>query len=159
MKKILEDKDFDGITLQVSQAINNNTPQDKHKFKLIAYKHFSSKKKQEQSTDSNFFVNNDGTETYKEVELGDDGLTSHFGNLKLMRAELNEDIDPKEYPYLMLWPEEGTGDYENYIIYQVFYTDSLKASPPHKQALSRGISSATGTKSVGLKPLNPSPPA
>ncbi len=156
LKKILEDKDFDGITLQVSQAINNNTPQDKHKFKLIAYKHFSSKKKQEQITDANFFVNNDGTETYKEVELGDDGVTSHFGNLKLRRSDLKEEADTSVYPYLVLWPEEGTGDYENYIVYEAFYTNDLKAAPPHKQTLSRGVSTSS---TMSLKPINPSPPA
>jgi hypothetical protein len=91
--------------------------------------------------------------------VGDDGVTSNFGNLKLMRIELNEDIDTTEYPYLMLWPEEGTGDYENYIVYQVFYADSLNTSPPHKQTLSRGITATANTKSIALKPLNPSPPA
>lgn len=157
LKKLLEDKDLDGITFQFSQAIVNS-PQDRPKLKLIAYKHFPGKRS-EQITDPKFFIEKNDPDFFKEIEVGDDGVTSHFGNLKLMRAELNEDIDTSEYPYLMLWPEEGTGDYENYIIYEVFYTDSLKASPPHKQTLSRGIAPLSDTKSLALRTLNPSPPA
>ena len=157
LKKLLEDKDMDGITFQFSQDIVNS-PQDRPKLKLIAYKHFPGRKS-EQIRNSKFFIERDDASSFKEIEVGDDGVTSHFGNLKLMRGELNEDIDTTEYPYLMLWPEEGTGDYDNYIIYQVFYTDSLNTSPPHKQSLSRGLTSTTNTKSIALKPLNPSPPA
>ncbi len=158
LKKVLEDKDFDGITLQLSQAIGSASSGtgDNHKFRFIAYKHFSSKKKQEQITDPKFFADNNGTEIFKDVEIGDDGIMSHFGNLKLTRADMKEEIDTNEYPYLVLSPDHGTGEYENYIVFHPFYTDDLNASPPQTQALSRGLSTA---KSIAIKGINPSPPA
>ncbi|MEO6288481.1 MAG: hypothetical protein ABIO76_01095 [Ginsengibacter sp.] len=153
LKNLLEDQDFDGITLQVSQAIDNNTPQDKHQFKLIGYKHFASKKKQEQITDPKFFANNNGTKIYKDLEIGGDGVIGHFGNMKLTRKEMTEDIDTNEYPFLVVSPEHGTGDHKDYIVCNAYYTKDFNAPPPQTQALSRGLSS---TKSISVKP---SPPA
>ncbi|MDQ6763750.1 MAG: hypothetical protein M3015_14135 [Bacteroidota bacterium] len=151
LNKVLEDPDFDGITLQLSQAIGNNASGGDHKFKFIAYKHFSSKKKQEQITDPKFFASNN--ETYKDVEIGD-SFTTHFGNLKLTRGDMKENVDTDEYPYLILSPDHGTGDYANYIIFHVLYTDNLNAAQPQPPALSRGMSSPGGSKVI-----NPSPPA
>ncbi len=150
LNKLLEDEDFDGITLQLSQAIGGSATGDSHKFSFIAYKHFSSKKKQEQITDPKFFVNDN--EIYKDVEIGGDGFTSHFGNLKLTRADMKENVDTDEYPYLILSPDHGTGEYENYIIFNVLYAANLTAAQP--QPLSRGVASPRGGKVI-----NPSPPA
>ena len=157
LNKALEDKDFDGITLQLSQVIGSSASADDHKFRFIAYKHFSSKKKQEEITDPNFFVNDDGNEIFKDIEIGDDGFTTHFGNLKLTRADMKENADTDEFPYLVLSPDHGTGDYENYIVFHAFYTNKLSdARPqPQVQALSRGVSIATSTSKV----IKPSPPA
>lgn len=151
LNKVLEDEDFDGITLQLSQAIGGSASGDSHKFRFIAYKHFSSKKKQEQITDPKFFANDN--EIYKDVEIGGDGFTSHFGNLKLTRSDMKENVDTDEYPYLVLSPDHGTGDYENYIIFHALYTDNLDVVQP--QALSRGVTGRPG----GGKVINPSPPA
>ncbi len=153
LNKVLEDKDFDGITLQLSQAIGG----DNHQFRFIAYKHFSSKKKQEEITDPKFFASNNGDEIFKDIEIGGDGFTTHFGNLKLTRADMKENVDTAEFPYLVLSPDHGTGDYENYIVFHAFYTDKISdAGPqPQVQPLSRGFSTA-GVNSIVIKP---SPPA
>ncbi len=155
LKKLLEDQDFDGITLQLSQAIGSRSTDndDGHKFMFIAYKHFSSKKKQEQITDPKFFADNNKTEIFKDVEIGGDGVMSHFGNLKLTRGDMKEDVDTSQYPYLVLSPEHGTGEHENYIVCKAFYTDNLNDSPAPTQSLSRGM---TPVKPFGI---NPSPPA
>jgi hypothetical protein len=154
LKKLLEDKDLDGITFQFSQDIVNS-PQDRPKLKLIAYKHFPGRRS-EQITNPKFFVEKNDPDFFKEIEVGDDGVTSHFGNLQLRRSDLKEEADTSAYPYLVLWPEEGTGDYNNYIVYEAFYTNNLNDTPPHKQTLSRGVSTSS---TMSLKPINPSPPA
>ncbi len=157
LKSLLEDEDFDGITLQLSHEIgvasNGGKPQDTHTYKFIPYKHFSSKKKQEKITDSRFFANA-GSEISKNIEIGSDGLMSHFGNLKVTRAEIGEDVDATKSPFFVLSPEHGTGEHENYIVCKAFYTDNLSNLLPHTQGLSRGLTS--GTKPIGI---NPSPPA
>ncbi len=158
LKKVLEDADFDGITLQLTQAIGNlsagnNASDGKHTFGFIAYKHYSSKKKQEQITDPKFFADNNKTEIFKDVEIGGDGVMSNFGNLKLTRGDMKEDVDTIQYPYLVLSPEHGTGEHENYIVCKAFYTDKLNDSPAPAQSLSRGM---TPVKPFGI---NPSPPA
>ncbi|MEP6583151.1 MAG: hypothetical protein ABJA90_02740 [Ginsengibacter sp.] len=154
LNKLLEDKDFDGITLQISQELGNNkSSQDNLTFKLIAYKHFASKKKQEQITDASFFANFSEAHLYKDVPVGDDGLVSHFGNLKLTRAAMQEDGDSGKHPYLVISPEHGTGEFESYIVCTAFFTDDLNASPP-SMSLTRGI-----TRGGGKVIINPSPPA
>ncbi len=150
LKKLFDDKDFDGITLQFSQAFGNS-----HILQFIAYKHFSSRKKQEQITDPGFFVNDKGNDLYKEIEISEEGVTSHFGNLKLTRVDMKEDIDTDEFPYLILSPQHGTGEYENYIICNPFYSNEIKESPAPVQALSRGVPAVS---SLAIKTVNPSPP-
>ncbi len=154
LKKVLEDEDFDGITLQFSQVIGNasngnNTSDSKPTFAFLAYKHFASRKKQELITDPKFF---NGTEIFKNVEIGGDGVMSHFGNLKLTRSDLKEDIDTSKFPFLVLSPEHGTGDHANYVVCKAIYTDNLNDAQPQPQSLSRGVP----VKSIGI---NPSPPA
>ena len=152
LNKLLEDKDFDGITVQVSQELGNNKSlKDSHTFKLIAYKHFASKKKQEQIIDPAFFATRSDSQLYKNVQVGDDGVVSHFGNLKLTRAAMEEGIDNSKHAYLVISPEHGTGEFESYIVCNTFYTDDLNASPP-SMSLSRG-------STPGGKVINPSPPA
>ncbi|MEO8112303.1 MAG: hypothetical protein ABI594_19805 [Ginsengibacter sp.] len=157
LNKVLEDKDFDGITLQLSQVIGGSASADDHKFRFIAYKHFSSKKKQEEITDAKFFVNDNGNEIFKDIEIGGDGFTAHFGNLKLTRADMKENADTKEFPYLVLSPDHGTREYENYIVFHAFYTDKLSDArlQPQVQPLSRGFSIAGATSKI----IKPSPPA
>ena len=153
LQKVLEDEDFDGITLQLSHEIstasNGSGSQDTHSYRFIPYKHFSSKKKQEKITDPKFFA---GTEISKDIEIGNEGLMSHFGNLKVTRAEMNEGIDATKFPFFVLSPEQGSGKHENYIVCKAFYTDDLNNLSPHTQSLSRGVP----IKSIGI---NPSPPA
>lgn len=157
LNKVLEDKDFDGITLQLSQVIGGNASGDDHKFRFIAYKHYSSKKKQEEITDPKFFANDNGDEIFKDIEIGGDGFTTHFGNLKLTRADMKENADTEEFPYLVLSPDHGTGDYENYIVFHAFYTDKISDAQPQSQpqSLSRGFSVAGASSKV----IKPSPPA
>lgn len=154
LKRILEDTNMDGITFQFSQAMRK-VGESSHTLQLIAYKHFPGRRS-EVISDADFFVEANNPSSTLEVEIGDDGITSHFGNLKLMRSELNEDIDTLEYPYLFLWPGHGEGEYENYIVYEVFYANDLGAAPVQKKNLTRGVSSS---KTVSLSNLNPSPPA
>ena len=156
LEKLLEDEDFDGITLQLSHAIGNRSidNDDGHRFMFIPYKHFSSKKKQEQISDKKFF--SDGAEMYKEIEIGGGGIVSHFGNLKITRGDMEENIDTDEYPYFILTPEHGTGEYENYIVCNASYAANLDNLGAQPQALSRGLATA---KSTGSKVINPSPPA
>ncbi|MEO8567727.1 MAG: hypothetical protein ABI419_01280 [Ginsengibacter sp.] len=156
LQKVLEDEDFDGITLQLSHEIATASPgnssQDTHSYRFIPYKHFSSKKKQEKITDPNFFANNNGNEISKDIGIGDEGLMSHFGNLKVTRAEMKEGVDATKFPFFVLSPERGSGEHENYIVCKAFYTDDLNNLSPHTQSLSRGVP----IKSIGI---NPSPPA
>ncbi len=155
LKKVLQDPDFDGITLQLSQTIGNSSngaSDSKPTYGFIAYKHYASRKKQEQITDPNFFADNNGAEVIKDVEIGGDGLMAHFGNLKFTRADMKEDIDTAKFPFLILSPEHGTGDHANYITCKAIYTDNLKDAAPQPQSLSRGVP----IKSIGI---NPSPPA
>lgn len=155
LKKILEDEDFDGITLQLSHEIgaaSNGNAQAANTFGFIPYKHFSSKKKQEQITDPKFFAENNGMT--KDIAISDDGFMSHFGNLKVTRAEIKEDVDASKFPFFVLSPERGSGDFENYIVCKAYYTDTLNNIMPQTQSLSRGV--IGGIKSIGI---NPSPPA
>lgn len=154
LKEILKDTNMDGITFQFSQAMRK-VGESSHTLQLIAYKHFPGRRS-EVISDADFFVESKNPNSNLEVEIGDDGITSHFGNLKLMRSELNEDIDTREYPYLFLWPGHGEGDYENYIVYQVFYASDLDAAPVAEKRLTRGVSPANIRS---LSNLNPSPPA
>lgn len=157
LKKLLQDdSDFDGITLQISRGTvgaNGNGSAGQPIFRFIAYKHYASKKKQEMITDPKFFATGSDTEMVKTIEVGE-GAMSHFGNLKLTRANLDEDIDTSKFPFLVLTPELGTGDHENYIVCKASYAESLNATAAQPQSLSRGV--IGGIKSIGI---NPSPPA
>ncbi len=155
LKKILEDDDFDGITLQLSYEIgtaSNGNAQAANTFGFIPYKHFSSRKKQEQITDPKFFAENNGIT--KDIAISGDGFMSHFGNLKVTRAEIKEDVDASKFPFFVLSPERGSGDFENYIVCNAYYADNLNDQMPHTQSLSRGV--AGNIKSIAI---NPSPPA
>ncbi len=150
LKKLFDDADFDGLTLQVSQELGANSPnEDQHKFKLIAYKHFSSRKKQEKITDPAFFVSKEGVNLYTELKMGNDGVVSHFGNMKLTRADMNESIETAQFPYLIITPQHGSGDFENYIVCTAVYSNEVNAETA---GLSRGFSKKTVA-------MNPSPPA
>ncbi|MEP7253427.1 MAG: hypothetical protein ABI683_13635 [Ginsengibacter sp.] len=157
LKKVLQDdSDFDGITLQVSRVMSgatNGTGAGQPTFRFIAYTHYASRKKQEMISDPKFFAT--GTEMFKTIEAGDES-TSHFGNLKLTRANLQEDIDTNQFPFLVLTPELGTGDHENYIVCKAAYAESLDAATPASQSQSLSRGGGGGLKSIGI---NPSPPA
>ncbi len=153
LKSILMDKDVDGITFTFSQAVRK-FGDNNHSLRLVAYKHFSGRKSEEISN-PDFFVKSESPEAYHNVEIGDKGITTHFGNLKLRRDDLNVDIDTNDYPYLFLWPTHGDDEYDGYIEYKVFYSSGLDASLDGPKTLSRGFSA----NMLALKNLNPSPPA
>lgn len=154
MQSLLTDEDIDGFTFTFTQSIRRQ-PHPELIVGLVPYKHFKSRKP-ERITAPDFFVAGGPLHTSYSFDVDEDGITNHFSNLALPREELIEDIDSNDYPYLFLWPHKGRDEYEDYIVYEVFYSESLDANPEFGQSPTRSFGVNGRIKS--LSNLNPSPP-